>query len=62
MQRGNFVGWLNRQQFEERWMQLLGGVNQAPPAEGEFPEEYQAYTLNVCAGENLNTHFAHYLS
>ena len=50
MQHGNFVGWLNRQQFEERWMQLLGVVNQLPPQEGEFPEEYHAYTLNVCAG------------
>ena len=31
-------------------MQLLGVVNQPPPQEGEFPEEYHAYTLNVCAG------------
>lgn len=50
MQRCNFVGWLSRPQFEERWMQLLGVVNQPPPQEGEFPEEYHAYTLNVCAG------------
>ncbi len=51
MQRCNFAGWLNRLQFEERWMQLLGVVNQPPPQEGEFPEEYHAYTLNVCAGQ-----------
>ena len=50
MQRCNSVGWLNRPQFEERWMQLLGVINQPPPMEGTHPEEYQAHSLNVCAG------------
>lgn len=50
MQRCNSVGWLNRPQFEERWMQLLGVINQPLPAEGTHPEEYQAHSLNVCAG------------
>ena len=27
----NCVRWLTRSQFEERWMQLLGVVNQPPP-------------------------------
>lgn len=33
MARSNCVGWLGRAQFEERWMQLLGVVNQPPPVE-----------------------------
>lgn len=33
MGRSNCVGWLSRPQFEERWMQLLGVVNQPPPSE-----------------------------
>lgn len=36
MGRSNCVGWLNRPQFEERWMQLLGVINQPPPPEVGF--------------------------
>lgn len=50
MQRSNPIGWLNRPQFEERWMQLLGVVNQPLPAQGMPPEECHAHILNVCAG------------
>ena len=32
-------------------MQLLGVINQPYPPEGINPEEYQAHTVNVCAGE-----------
>lgn len=51
MQRCNPLGWPNRPHFEERWMQLLGVINQPYPPEGINPEEYQAHTVNVCAGE-----------
>ena len=50
MQRCNAIGWLNRHQFEERWMQLLGVVNQPPPPEGTPQEEGHAHMINVCAG------------
>lgn len=50
MQRCNSLGWLTRFQFEERWMQLLGVLNQPVPSDNSSPEEYQAYFLNVCAG------------
>jgi huntingtin len=50
MVRINTVGWLDRAQFEERWMQLLGVVNQPPPAEGMPVEEMYAHTLNMCIG------------
>lgn len=50
MQRSNPLGWLNRSHFEERWMQLLGVINQPHPPEGINPEEYQAHTVNVCTG------------
>ena len=50
MQRCNPIGWLNRHQFEERWMQLLGVINQPPPPEGTPQEESHAHMLNVCAG------------
>ncbi|CAI8011397.1 Huntingtin [Geodia barretti] len=50
MARSNTVGWLDRAQFEERWMQLLGVVNQPPPAEGMPVEEMYAHTLNMCIG------------
>ena len=50
MQRCNPLGWLSRPHFEERWMQLLGVINQPYPPEGINPEEYQAHTVNVCAG------------
>ena len=50
MQRCNSLGWLTRFQFEERWMQLLGVINQPIPREDCNHEEYLAYSLNVCAG------------
>jgi hypothetical protein len=50
MARSNCIGWLSRAQFEERWMQLLGVVNQAPPPEGLPVDEVQAHVLNMCAG------------
>ncbi len=50
MQRSNCLGWLTRSQFEERWMQLLGVINQPHPNEDASPEEHHAYSLNVCAG------------
>ncbi len=57
MQRCNPIGWLSRPEFEERWMQLLGVVNQTPPPAlgeeeggGAPPEEVHAHMLNVCAG------------
>lgn len=53
MQRCNSLGWLTRFQFEERWMQLLGVVNQPFPLEDANVEEYHAYFLNVCAGKML---------
>lgn len=34
MQRINLIGWSSKNQFEERWMQLLGVLNTAPPDEG----------------------------
>lgn len=52
MQRCNSLGWLTRYQFEERWMQLLGVINQPIPQEDGSVEEYHAYFLNVCAGNN----------
>ena len=39
MQRINTMGWSAKNQFEERWMQLLGVLNMAPPSEGLEPEE-----------------------
>lgn len=50
MQRCNSLGWLSRFQFEERWMQLLGVINQPIPLEDANLEEYHAYYLNVCSG------------
>ena len=50
MQRCNSLGWLNRSHFEERWMQLLGVINQPLPVDGLNPEEYHAHTANVCTG------------
>ena len=41
MTRSNCVRWLTRSQFEERWMQLLGVVNQPPP--------HDVWYLCVCA-------------
>lgn len=55
MQRCNTLGWLTRSQFEERWMQLLGVINQPAPSENANPEEYHAHSLNVCAGTFLFT-------
>lgn len=50
MQRCNSLGWLTRFQFEERWMQLLGVINQPIPLEDSSLEQYHAYYLNVCSG------------
>ncbi len=61
MQRCNPIGWLSRPEFEERWMQLLGVVNQPPPMSfngegGGAPyEEIHAHMLNVCAGVEVIT-------
>ena len=55
MQRCNAIGWLNRHQFEERWMQLLGVINQPPPPEGTPQEEGHAHMINVCAGVQAAT-------
>ena len=38
MQRCNPLGWLSRSHFEERWMQLLGVINQPHPLESINPE------------------------
>lgn len=64
MQRCNPIGWLSRPEFEERWMQLLGVVNQSHPSspggeEGAEPshEELHAHMLNVCAGVEVSVNF-----
>ena len=49
MQRCNSLGWLTKAQFEERWMQLLGVLNQTMPSL-EHIEEFQAYCVNISAG------------
>lgn len=52
MQRCNSIGWLTRSQFEERWMQLLGVINQPlPPLEHASIDEFQAHSINVSAGK-----------
>ena len=51
MQRTNSLGWLTRFQFEERWMQLLGVINQPIPSEDASAEEYHAYFLNMSTGQ-----------
>lgn len=53
MQRCNSLGWLMRSQFEERWMQLLGVINQPMPTEDASVEECQAHYINVCAGNTM---------
>lgn len=52
MQRCNSLGWLTRSQYEERWMQLLGVLNQPTPPENSNSEVFYAYLLNVCAGNS----------
>jgi len=49
MQRCNSLGWLTKAQFEERWMQLLGVLNQSMPSL-EHIEEFQAHCVNISAG------------
>ena len=47
MQRINTMGWSAKNQFEERWMQLLGVLNMAPPSEGLEPEEATSLNFNA---------------
>ncbi|KAL5499651.1 hypothetical protein EMCRGX_G011104 [Ephydatia muelleri] len=50
VQRCNLIGWLNKAQFEERWMQLLGVLNAPPPPEGIVVEELNAYVQSLSHG------------
>ena len=46
MQRSNLIGWSVRNQFEEKWMQLLGVLNSSPPHEGvslSYIHNYKVY-------------------
>ncbi len=52
MQRCNSIGWLSKSSFEERWMQLLGVINQAMPSLEDIDmETFQANCINISAGK-----------
>ena len=53
MQRINSMGWSSKSHFEERWMQLLGVLNTAPPHEGWSLVHVHVQCTCICYDTNF---------